>query len=391
MPFSPLPTDFGGALRLYHVLKQLAARHRVTVLTFGHPWQAGELRSTLGLEDVRILPHDFKDKRAQRLDQLRATFTAHSHHQSSLVTPAFQTALDRLFKEKHFDVLHTEFSHLGPVWTPPGMRKVCDAHNVEYDVFARQAESSPSAFRRAHYKLEWFKLKRDETRWAAAQDALITTSDRDRDVFARDVATPIFVVPNGVDSAYFRPAPEAVAEPHSIVFTGAMNYVPNYDGIGWFVEAVLPKIAAKVPDVKLYVVGKEPPPQIQKLASQQVVVTGRVDDVRPYVDRCAAYVVPLRMGGGTRLKVVEAMAMRRPMVSTRIGAEGIEVEHGKTVLFGDTPDEFAEQTVKLLQEPALQKKLSHAAYALMQEKYEWSVIGKRLDAVYATLQARTAA
>ena len=387
MPFSPIPTNFGGALRLYHVLKHLAARHRVSVVTFGDPGMVhADLNRDFDLKQVRVIAHDTRDKTRVRIGQVLSTFSRHSYHQGVLVTRRFQNVLDELFAAETFDVLHTEFSHLGPVKVPASVRRVCDSHNVEYDIFARMAETVPQRARKAHYWLEYWKVRRDELKWCNQQDVLLTTSRRDAEVFRKDgVKVPIEVVPNGVDAAYFHPSDDPV-EPHSIVFTGAMHYTPNYDGIEWFVREVLPKIRDKVPQVKFYVVGKDPPPHVRAMGNDHVVVTGSVDDVRPFVYRSAVYVVPLRIGGGTRLKVCEAMAMKKPMVSTRVGAEGIDVEEGKTILFADEPQAFADATVRLLADRALQTELAENAYRLMQEKYAWSVIGRTLDAVYSGLE-----
>jgi glycosyltransferase involved in cell wall biosynthesis len=389
-PFSPLPADFGGALRLFDVLKALAAKHEVSLLTFGRPEDAGLLRREFELASVSVIPR-VVGKPRYRWEQLASLASLHSHHQRALATPAFQAALDALFAAERFEVLHTEFSHLGPVRVPAGVAKVLDAHNVEYDVFRRQYETSTSAVRKAYYLLEWKKLQRDELAWCGQQDALITTSERDREVFAAELPrVRTWVVPNGVDSAYFRPGPKAT-EPRGLVFTGAMQYVPNVDGVRWFCAEVLPLIRARVRDVKLTIVGKEPPPEVEALAGPSVVVTGRVPDVRPYVHRAAVYVVPLRMGGGTRLKVVEALAMKKPMVSTRIGAEGIAVVDGESALLADRPEDFANAVVRLLGDARLQVLLAENGHRLMKKQYEWSFVNRTLEDIYASLSREKAA
>ncbi len=382
MPFSPVPPDFGGALRVYHLLRQVARRHRVTVLTYGTPEDAGRLRSEFDLPQVRVVAPTWKAA-SRRVGQAFSTFTRHSFFQQSVTGPAFQAELDTLLKEQKFDVVQTEFSHLGPFSLKTRALKVLDTHNVEYDNFRRMYDSSPWGIRKLHYGLEFQKMKADELAWARLQDVVLTTSDRDKALFAKDLSNPIYVVPNGMDGEYFAPRPDVVPEEHSLVFTGMMGYVPNHDGITWFLDEVLPLIQQRVPKVKLYVVGKSPPEQITRRASDSVVVTGTVPDVRPFVWRSSVYVVPLRMGGGTRLKVAEALAMKKPMVSTRIGCEGIDLKDGESALMADTPRDFADAVVRLLGDAALRKLLAENGHAVARQKYDWNVIGQTLEAIYA--------
>jgi glycosyltransferase involved in cell wall biosynthesis len=279
----------------------------------------------------------------------------------------------------------TEFSHFGPFQMKSRALKIIDTHNVEYDIFRRMYETSTSPIRKPYYWLEYHKQRRDELAWCGMQDALLTTSERDKEIFGRDVpGVPSFVVPNGTDSSYFTPSAQA-PDPHALVFTGTMSWTPNHDGIVWFVDEVLPKIAARVPDVRLYVVGKDPPPWVLSRASERVMVTGTVMDVRPYVHQSSVYVVPLRMGGGTRVKIAEAMAMKKPIVTTAIGCEGIDVVHERSALLADDPQAFADAVVRLLQDRALREKLTENGYALMKEKYEWSVIGQRVEEMFRAL------
>jgi glycosyltransferase involved in cell wall biosynthesis len=380
-PFAPVPPDFGGGLRVYHLIRQVAKRHRVTVLTYGMPQDAARLRKEFDLPQVRVVAPTWKA--ASRLaGQLFSTFTRHSFSQQSLTGAAFQAELDDLLRDESFDVVQTEFSNLGPFVLKTRALKVLDAHNVEYDNFRRMYESSPWGIRKLHYGLEHQRMKADELACCRMQDVLLTTSERDKELFRKDVQTPTFVVPNGMDGAYFTPRSDVEVEPDSIVFTGMMGYVPNHDGINWFLDEVLPLIAAKVPKVKLYVVGKNPPESITRRASERVVVTGTVPDVRPFVWRSSVYVVPLRMGGGTRLKVAEALAMKKPMVSTRIGCEGIDLKDGESVLLADSPEEFAAAVVRLLGDVRLRKVLSENGALVAKRKYDWNVIGDTLEEIY---------
>lgn len=368
---------------MFHVIRQLALRHDVSVLSYGTSEQARQLRQEVPqLKAVEFLRPPW-NARYRRIGQLASTFKLHSSYQLNVATPQYQRAIDRLIADERIQVVHTEFSYVGPFRIPPGVRRILDTHNVEYDVFRRMWKTTEAPVRKAHYLLEYVKLKRDELSLCRSQDVLLATSDRDSELFARDVPhVPRFVVPNGVDTAYFVPKNDAPSEPHSLVFTGMIGYVPNADGITWFIDEILPLIAQRVPDVKLYVVGKRPPETVRARASERVVVTGTVPDVRPYVHRSSVYVVPLRMGGGTRLKIAEALSMKKPMVTTRVGCEGIDLVDGRDALFADTPREFADAVVRLLGDADLRARLADAGHDLAKRRYDWSVIGDQLEKVY---------
>ena len=381
MPFSPVPPDFGGALRVYHLVRQLAKRHEVTVLTYGTPEDAARIRKEFDLPQVRVVAPTWKAA-SRRAGQLFSTFTRHSFFQQSVTGDAFAAELDSLLKDGAFDVVQTEFSHLGPFELKTRALKVLDTHNVEYDNFRRMYESTAWGLKKLHYGLEYQKMKADELSWCRMQDVVLTTSDRDKELFGKDIQTPTYVVPNGMDGEYFLPRSDVEVEPDSLVFTGMMAYVPNHDGITWFLDEVLPRIEAKLPKVKLYVVGKNPPEAITSRASERVVVTGTVPDVRPFVWRSSVYVVPLRMGGGTRLKVAEALAMKKPMVSTRVGCEGIDLKDGESVLLADSPQDFADAVVRLLGDVRLRKVISENGAKVAKQKYDWNVIGETLEDIY---------
>jgi len=193
---------------------------------------------------------------------------------------------------------------------------------------------------------------------------------------------PMALVPNGVDTEYFVPRPGS--ETPALIYTGGMNMFANRDAVSYFIEQVWPRIRAAVPEARFYAVGQDPSAELRRAATPEsgVIVTGYVDDVRPYVARSAVYVVPLRVGGGTRLKVVDAMAQGKAIVSTSIGCEGIDVTHGENIRIADDPATFAEQCVGLLRDPAARARLGAAARGLAERCYAWPAIGDRLQAAY---------
>jgi glycosyltransferase involved in cell wall biosynthesis len=211
---------------------------------------------------------------------------------------------------------------------------------------------------------------------------VLTVSDTDTTSFAKDISpAKITAIPTGVDVDYFQPI--SGEEPDSLVFTGSMDWMPNEDGILYFVEEVLPLIRQQRPEVKLWVVGRRPGKKIKALAESDpgIQVTGRVEDIRPYIAKGAVYVVPLRVGSGTRLKIFEAMAMGKAVVSTTIGAEGLPVSHGVDIILADEPQQFAESVCRLLASPEERSQIGNAARRLVEEKYSWVAVAKHVESV----------
>jgi glycosyltransferase involved in cell wall biosynthesis len=247
------------------------------------------------------------------------------------------------------------------------------------------AQNTLSPIRKFYYNQQYIKIRREEIDTCRKHDAIFVTSAMDKACFDRDIpSVPKYIIPNGVDTGYFQPF-TSPPEPHSLVFTGMMAYVPNYDGMLYFLDNIFPLIQREVPDVKIYIVGSRPPRKLMNRASENIVITGFVEDVRPYVSRASVYVVPLRMGGGTRLKVLEAMAMKKPIVTTSIGCEGIDVGHNESVLIADDPQDFAEQVIQLFRTSALTHTLVRNGYDLVRTRYDWGIIGNQVDAAYQSL------
>jgi glycosyltransferase involved in cell wall biosynthesis len=226
---------------------------------------------------------------------------------------------------------------------------------------------------------------RAEQNYLKLADHVLAVSENDRDEFVSFLdPTRLTVIPTGVDTEFFQPSPEEEA-PDSIVFTGSMDWLPNEDAMVYFIEQILPLIRNELPQASLKVVGRKPSRRLQELAARKpgVELTGWVEDVRPHVARGAVCVVPLRIGGGTRLKIFEAMAMGKAVVSTSIGAEGLPVQHSQDILLADDPAEFAHSVVSLLRNSSERKRLGVAARKLVEENYGWPKIARTFAAVLA--------
>lgn len=385
-PYSPIPPTFGGAIRIYHILKQLVERHEVTVAGYGDASQCEAVKKNFPeLEDrVFYLDQPFH-KSTRKLVLLYSMFSSHSHWYNMIMKQRMQQLLDDVMANHDFDLIQSEFPVLSHYEFNSDAVKVIDAHNVEYDNFRRMADKEDRLWKKFYYKQEARKFRQEELGTISQQDALFTTSQRDADLFHRDLPEiPKFVIPNGVDVNYFTPW-DAVKEPYSLVFVGMMKYQPNIDAMTYFLDRIFPQIKKRVPNVKIYIVGGNPPSELLERRSSNVVITEFVPDVRPYINRSTVYVVPLRMGSGTRLKILEAMAMRIPIVTTSIGCEGLGLEHQETAMIADSAHQFMEYTVELIYNSTLRNRIIHNASELVHDRYSWTVVGQHLEEAYHKL------
>jgi len=249
-------------------------------------------------------------------------------------------------------------------------------HNVETVLWRRLAKTEAAPLRRLCYQLEAAKMARYEQTALANFDHVIAVSDQDQDqmrVFAPEC--PITVVPTGVDTEQYSVAPAASGNTPRVVFTGSMDWEPNLDAVEYFCRDIWPSILAAVPDARFQIVGRNPHGRVRRLASSSVEVTGTVPSVADYLRDATVVIVPLRIGGGTRLKIFEAMAMGKALVSTSIGAEGLDVLHGRDLLLADNPDRFANAVLDLLRDPVLRRRYEQAA-AIQAQRYDWSRIAE---------------
>ncbi|MDI3339046.1 MAG: glycosyltransferase, partial [Sphaerobacter sp.] len=325
-PYLPDPPDFGGAARMFHLIRTVAAHHEVVVLSLAGPGEAspgGNLSARVIPVRVPLTARQPPDRR-KRLAQVRSLLSRHSFQDALYHHPAMQAALDRLLRSEPVDLVQLEFAQMGRYRLPPGVPTVLDVHNVEHDVL-RQAATLGSLPRRLFNAIEYRKFRREEIAAWRRATACVATSAADAAAVAAATGREVAVVPNGVDLDDVPRLPLAGTDPAALVFVGAMRYRPNADAARWFVEAVFPRVRAALPTATLTIVGADPPPDVLALgAVPGVQVTGTVPTVRPWVERAGTVVVPLRAGGGTRLKILEAFAMGRPVVSTRLGAAGID-------------------------------------------------------------------
>jgi glycosyltransferase involved in cell wall biosynthesis len=269
----------------------------------------------------------------------------------------------------------------------PATRIVADWHNIESEIMRRYAETAGNPVRKLIALRTAPLIERAENRLLRIADAHTVVSARDREkLLQRCPGANITLVPNGVDVAYYG-ATKPAEDPREVLFVGSMDYHANVEAVTWFVSKVWPVVKASIPDLVFRIVGRDPSAEVRALAAPDVLITGTVDDIRPFYARAAATIVPLRVGGGTRLKILESMAARVPVVSTRLGAEGIDVRDRYNIVLADSPAELAEGLRSVVTDRVLSQRLKCEGHALVVRLYDWSIAGEQLYALHAGLTA----
>lgn len=382
-PYVPLPT-FGGGTRVFNLINFLATTCEIDLISAesASEEQLGPLRAICRTVTMATQP-----RRQRRLLQLLALFSRRPLEYWLHYAPSVQAMLDGALRERAYDVLVIEHAFMGYYATPPSVRVVLDQHNVESQILLKAAQRERSLLRRLYNQIDYRKFRPDEQRFCRQADLVLATSGVDRALMQRwPKLAPCIVVPNGVDCAHFRLTADDASREHSgpgtrlrVLFQGSMHYAPNAEAMIWFCATVWPRILQAMPRATLQIVGGNPPRDVLRLGQlPNVMVVGWVKDVRPYLAAAQVVVVPLRIGGGTRLKVVEALAMGRAVVSTTLGCEGLEVEHGTHVLLADDPETFARRVIELLDQPEQRAVLGRQGRCLVEERYDWPVIGGQL-------------
>jgi glycosyltransferase involved in cell wall biosynthesis len=380
------PLNSGGRLRSYHILKELSRRHPVVVLTTHGPGDGPEelAEQLSGCAGVVSLPHAAPKQGSPRFaaSLLASWLSPLPVDLWKWRVAGLRAAVDRLIKNRDADLCVADFLTAVPNVPLRGPVPVMFFdHNVEHLIWRRLSRVEDRLWRRLPLEVEWRKMRRWEARACARADMTLAVSEADRDLLVdSSPGARVRAIPTGVDTEYFVPGP-CPEEPASLVFTGSMDWHPNEDGIRHFASQVLPLVRRQVPEVTVTVVGRSPGPGLRAAAAAAGIrVTGAVADVRPYVSRASLYVVPLRVGGGTRLKIFEALAMGKAVVSTSVGAEGLPVVPGRHLLIEDDPAAFAGAVVSLLEDPERRAALGAAGRRLVEERHSWAHVAREFEA-----------
>ncbi len=377
-----VPPDTGGKIRSYNILRELARKHSVTFFSFygAHNNDLHPDLKTL-FDRVVCVPFSLPSPKslAEMCDYGVRLLSSEPYGITKYCRPKVRRRLHALLKQETYDLILCDFMAAGGVipwdWPAP---KVLFTHNVEATIWRRHWEVASNPIWKAISWWEWRRMQAAERRYLRLADQVLTVSEMDRDAFTPFVEPgKLTVIPTGVDVNYFQPMPTDEMA-NSLVFIGSMDWLPNEDAILYFVDAILPLIKQQCPEVSLEVVGRSPSRKLQALAEteESIRLTGWVEDIRPFVARGSLCIVPLRIGGGTRLKIFEAMAMSKAVVSTSVGAEGLPLRSGENIILADTPEDFADSVISLLRDSNQRKRLGTAARTLVQEKYSWSKLAE---------------
>lgn len=381
--------DRGGKIRTYNILKELYRHDDVTYFGFDGKMPGEEpLKRVLEYcQRAVVIDH----RQAGRGDlrfftELAANvFSSLPYSVAKLRSQESKEKCAAELRRSDLDYLVVDFVHAAvnlPSDVP--VPSILFQHNVEAVIWKRLYQQQTNPVMRKYYELQWrrmFSFERDACR---RFDTVIAVSENDADKMRADYGLQhVTAIPTAVDTDYFRPDPNVARVPHSLVFTGSLDWTPNIDGLRWFVDLVMPIVARAIPNVKLNVVGRNPRPDLVAGIKGRpgVELVGRVPDVRPHVQGAVASVVPLLVGGGTRMKIFESLALQTPVVSTTIGAEGLPLVHGKHLLIADTPEDFARETIKILTDSAVAAAQGTTGSEYVREKFGAAAVAREFASI----------
>ena len=377
------PLDTGGKIRTFNMLRELNRHHPVEFLALlpdgtapASVSKAAEYSTTQHWIPWRETPKRFPDLHGDLLRNLLCTRLPYVLDKYRCLP--MQAAIEEAAREERCDLLICDFLTPSVNMPPRGtlaVPTILFQHNVESLIWKRTAQNATGLVRQTYFRDQWRRIRDFEAKAGAAFDGVVTVSEDDAAILRNEfgLKNVLGAVPTGVDTEHFQ-AVQGDRAPHSLVFLGSMDWMPNIDAVQWFADSIFPLIAREFPDATLTIVGRNPTAAVRALAEgdPRVRVTGTVDDVRPFLAAAEATIVPLRVGGGTRIKIFEAMATGIPVVSTRIGAEGLPLAHDRDILLADTPEEFAASVGRLFRSADLRQQIGQAGLSLVREKFGWA-------------------
>lgn len=384
----PYPPDSGPKVKTFYVLKYLAQKHEVTLVSFVRGDQSEHIRV---LESYCKTIHTIPMKRSfgQNLTALFKSLVGNSPWMMARDDiKEMRQLVDHLATQEKFDVAHADQLNMAQyAQRVKGARHVLDAHNALWVLYQRLAQTMGRGVKRWLLERDWRLLKEYEGSICLEFDQVLTVSEEDKASFEEAMGgkkREIHVIPIAVDSDELQAIRRDKDASH-IVSIGTMYWPPNIDGMMWFLDNVLPLIWAKRPKTVCDIIGARPPQQLIDYGKShtEVNVTGYVDDTTTYLQKAGLMIVPLRAGGGMRVKILNALSQALPLVTTTLGCEGIQVEHGRHLLIADTPSEFAEAVLWLLDNPDLANKLGENGRRLIQEKYDYRTACAPLERIYS--------
>jgi len=373
----PWPLESGKKIRSYNLISRLSRKHEIIYIAYVNvPSELSKLEvmEKLGIKVIPVTDDRTVKWTAKFYLEVLANFLSKEPFSTMYhIKQVFIDTLIKAIQDERPDLIHCEWTNLSPFLKyVKGLPVVISSHNIESDIWRRFGEHGSNIFKRFLGYSQARKIERLERYWYPKADMCIAVSPEDKRVM-ESYGAKVDLVDNGVDISYYSSFPEAEIDDNAIIFTASFDTFSNQDGAVYFAKEIYPLIKRERPEIQLWLVGKDPSDEIRSFANedQSIHVTGTVDDVRSYISRAALCVVPLRIGGGSRLKILEAFALKKAVVSTSIGAEGLSVTHGKDILLADTPEAFSRYVVGLLSDREQRKAMGGEGYSLVKEKYDW--------------------
>jgi polysaccharide biosynthesis protein PslH len=390
--FVPYPPKGGNLQRSYNLIRQASRSYEITLVALNLLGEspdrlrshAEELKKYCERVEIWELPYPWRGARWQAAalasPLFRVPFSCRALYSRNL-----RSRWEQVLRDTPGASLHLDSIDLG-LFVPAtkGFRKVLNHHNCESAMALRRAQREPNRLKKAFLALQARELRRMEKSICADFENNLVVSEEDANQLrAIQPRAHFSVVENGVDTSYFQPAPEQEV-PNTVAFTGQLNWYPNVAGLRFFVREIWPLVKSRFADARLFLAGKNPAEEVLACAhaDAHIVVIPNPDDMRPILGRAAVCICPLLEGGGTRLKILDALAMGKPMVTTTIGCEGLRVTHGENILVADAPRDFADRLVELFENPGLRRKIGAAGRALVEREYCWEKIGEQLEQAY---------
>jgi len=384
----PYPPVSGGLLRVYNLLSRVAKQHQVTLIA---PQTCED--QDKDIHHLKKQGYQVTTAKVAKRSRLTKILTmAHCARSGQPLELGYEYREELTEKIKtcvsaeRFDIIQVEQSHMAHylAMLPQNKtsKRILMLHDVDFAQADRMAHLEQKLRRKLRLKLYSRMMRRWEPRIADKFDRCTTVSEPDRQLLT--TANPrlkVDVIPNGVDTTLYQPLPLTNPCP-TLLFIGNMSYLPCIDAMRYFCREIFPHVLDKIKDAELWIVGKEPAAEVKALADSRIHVTGQVEDIVPYYKRCTACIVPLRAGGGTRLKILEAMALGRPVISTTIGREGLDLIDREEILIADTPQHFTEATLQILSDLPLRKHITTKAREKVVRLYDWDASADKLMQIY---------
>ncbi|HWP92365.1 MAG TPA: glycosyltransferase family 4 protein [Thermodesulfobacteriota bacterium] len=388
----PYPPDCGARIHDYNLIKNISGHHSVFLLSL-----ITEEKQVRQVDHLRKLCHYLDFVLANSLSVKEHLFSiAHTIlNGRPLATHPFiydemMNKISKVIGKYDPDIVQIEHSFLAPyveaIPTDSRCKKILSFHNLAFNQYKRMFFLKTPIKEKFLFLVKWMLMHGWEARYAQMFDHCLVVSPIEKEALgSANPNVPISIVDNGVDTTLYQPLGEGPQE-NTLIFVGVMGYPPNIDAVLYFCNSIMPLIQNRIPDLKLVVVGHEPAPEIRELAERgNVTVTGYVENVIPYYQQSQVTIVPLRGGGGTRLKILESMALGRPIVSTTLGCEGLNVTDGENIMISDSPREFSERVIQLLTDKGLRERIARNARRLVETHYDWAVISRKLMKVYENI------